>query len=160
MKKKILLPILLIICFIPSVVLCQDLESSMTAYRVLIDKKGNEKFQKTDSAAPGETIEYRIFYKNKGKTTVEKLTVNGPVPANTYYVGGSDRGSDSYNLLVTIDNGKTWEPEPVKRMKKMSDGTKKEVIIPPDQYTHIRWITKKPLGPKEKQEFVYRVILK
>ena len=144
----------------PASVFGQDLEGSMSAYRVTLNKQGEELFEKVDNAAPGELIEYRIFYQNKGETVVSNLKVDGPVPANTQYVAGSADGNVPYALLVSIDHGNTWEPEPVKRMKRMPDGTEQEVIIPVAEYTQIRWVSQKPFGPNEEQKFDYRVELK
>jgi len=160
--RPIILCAYLVTCTIlfPAHAYCQDsIEGSMTAYRVTFDEKGVALFEKTDNIAPGDMIEYRILYENKGGNAFKNLKVDGPIPPYTHYVGNSDSSNVQYTLLVSIDHGNTWEPEPVKRIEQTSDSIQKEVIIPPKKYTHIRWLSEKPLASGETQEFVYRVNL-
>jgi len=136
------------------------LKSDMIPYRIEKDAKGNTVYIKTKTAAPGEKIEYRIVYHNTGNEQLSSLVVDGPVPASTLYVGGSATGNVPYELRVSIDRGSTWEKEPIVRTKKMSDGTQKKIIISPDQYTHIRWMSQKNIEAGEIQEFRYQIFIK
>ncbi len=133
------------------------LSSEMKAFVVQKTTSGKEKLTSVKSAEPGQTIQYQLIYKNKGKGTLKGLTVTGPVPANTHFVEKSANTRVKSDLLVSIDGGKTFEKQPVKRMKVMPDGSKKMIIIPADKYTHIRWKTKSALKSGGKQVFSYRV---
>ena len=160
--RQILLCVSVFTCMmiLPSYVFCENsVEGNMTAYKVTFNEKGDALFEQTENIAPGDIIEYRILYENKGDNTVKNLKIDGPIPHNTHYVGNSDSSSVKYSFLVSIDYGKTWEEEPVKRIEQLSDRTQKEVIIPPEKYTHIRWVSSEPLAPGDKQRFVYRVNL-
>ena len=130
--------------------------SEMKAFVVETDAAGHEKLL-SKQAEPGQTIQYQLTYKNHSQGSIKGLTITGPIPANTHYLAKSTTTAVKSELVVSIDGGKTYEKEPVKRMKKMSDGTKKWVVIPADQYTHIRWKTKNALKSGAKQVFNYRV---
>ncbi|MEE9302167.1 MAG: hypothetical protein V3U84_00130 [Thiotrichaceae bacterium] len=133
------------------------LSSEMKAFVVQKDATGKEKLMAVKSAEPGQTIQYQLTYQNKGKGALKGLTVTGPVPANTHFLGKSTHTKVKADLVVSIDGGKTYEKEPVKRMKAQADGSKKMVVIPADKYTHVRWKTKSALQSGSKQVFNYRV---
>ncbi len=133
------------------------LSSEMKAFVVQKDASGHEKLQAAKSAEPGQTIQYQLTYKNNGKSALKALTVTGPVPANTHFLAKSMNTKVSSNRVVSIDGGKTYEKEPVKRMKKMADGSKKMVVVPAGKYTHVRWKAKNGLKSGGKQVFSYRV---
>ena len=58
---------------------------------------------------------------------------------------------------VSIDNGQTWNKEPVTRKVKNTAGEMVEETVPPTEYTHLRWVAKDPMNKGEKRNFVYRV---
>ena len=133
------------------------LSSEMKAFVVQTNGSGKEQLKSLKTAEPGQTIQYQLTYKNKGEGALKGLTVTGPIPTNTHFLAKSTRTKVKSELVVSIDGGKTYEKEPVKRMKKMPDGSKKLVVIPADKYTHVRWETKSALKSGGKQVFNYRV---
>ena len=133
------------------------LENELVAYLVQIDADGKESLTRTTAAAPGEIIEYRLIYRNVGSGELSGLVVDGPIPANTSYVAKSASSQVPNEFMVSIDGGKTWDQEPVRRMKKGDSGQQEEVVIGPDNYTHLRWVALEPLAPKVRQEYRYRV---
>jgi len=133
------------------------LTSEMTAFVVHKDAAGKEKLKAAKSAEPGQTIQYQLTYKNKGQGVLKGLAVTGPIPANTHFLAKSTHTKVNSDVVVSIDGGKTYEKEPVKRLKVMSDGEKKMVTVPADKYTHVRWKTKSALNAGGKQVFSYRV---
>ena len=64
------------------------------------------------------------------------------------------------DFVVSIDGGKNYESEPVKRVVTDEKGKKVEKIIPPSEYSHVRWNLKQPLKAGETQTFSYRSIVK
>ncbi len=147
----------LIFLTVPLAALAGPLESTMTAWLVKQDAKGKDVFEKTETAAPDEVIEYRMQYKNTGDTPISGLRVDGPIPANTHYIGKTAATKVKHDFVVSIDGGAKWEPEPVKRLRKQPDGTMKEVIVPPSEYTHVRWLAQEPIEKGKVQEYRYRV---
>ena len=135
----------------------EPLESRMEALVVQLDENGNERFEPATTAEPGNIVEYRVHFKNVGDSTLSELRVNGPVPANTHYLADSARGATAADLLVSIDGGETFEPEPVVREIRGADGELREVVIPPERYTHLRWTSHTALAPTETLTYRYRV---
>ena len=133
------------------------LSSEMKAFVVKKDKSGREKLVTVKSAEPGQTIQYQLIYKNQSQSTLKGLTVTGPVPANTHFLAKSMKTRVKSQRVVSINGGKTFEKEPVTRLKVMKDGSKKVVTIPAEQYTHVRWKTKSALKSGSQQVFSYRV---
>lgn len=134
-----------------------EVASKLEAYVVYQVADGQERFKRADSAEPGEIIEYRISYENNGDKSVRDLAATGMIPFNTEYVGESDATKVRSDFRVSIDGGVTWDAEPVVRVRTLPDGSSEEVIIPPSEYTHVRWYAKERLGAKEIQEFSYRI---
>lgn len=133
------------------------LSSHMQASVVTVNAQGKEVMRDMKEVAPGQTIQYKLTYSNNSDKAFKGLVITGPVPTNTHYLANTARTKVSSNRLVSIDGGKTFEKEPVKRQQKMADGTVKTVIIPADKYTHIRWKANDALVSKGQQQYTYRV---
>ena len=133
------------------------LKSSMEAYTVELDADGREVFSKADKAIPKQVIEYRLKYANESERPLNKLAITGPIPSNTQYIADSAATMSRANLVVSIDDGENWESEPVVREVKQPNGQIERVIIPAEQYTHVRWQAASPLRGNSEQEYRYRV---
>lgn len=133
------------------------LQSDMKALLVQKNADGTENLVQTEEAAPGDMIEYQITYTNTGAEALSGLVVNGPMPQNTSYVGGSARTVAGEALEVSIDGGQTWETEPVIRREKNEYGQIVEVVIPPTDYTNVRWISSQAVQPASSIGYSYRV---
>lgn len=133
------------------------LSTDMQAFVVTVDAKGKEKLQAAKKAEPGQVIQYQITSINSGQRKLKGLMAVGPIPVHTHYVGKSAHTKIKASMQVSIDGGKTFEKEPVKRNKKMTDGSMKMVVIPTKQYTHIRWKANNALASGSKHVYNYRV---
>ena len=133
------------------------LSSHMQASVITVDAKGKESMREMREVAPGQTIQYKLTYSNNSDNAFKGLVVTGPVPTNTHYLANTALTKVSSDRLVSIDGGKTFEKEPVKRQQKMADGTVKTVVISADKYTHIRWKANDALVSKGQQQYTYRV---
>lgn len=136
------------------------LTSHMKAYVVKYDARGKEVMTTARQAEPGQTIQYQLVYANNGRSPLNSLAVTGPIPPNTSYIPNSSNTRARSNFTVSIDGARTFEREPVKRQKRMPDGRMATVVIPPSQYTHVRWNVADPLTAGGKQAFNYRVTVK
>jgi len=133
---------------------------SVEAYIVSKDDKGNEVVERATQAAPGDVMEYRLIFTNNSDSPVKGLKVTDPVPVHTSFVAQSAHTEAEASFMVSIDGGITFEKTPVTRIETQSDGTQKKVIIPPEQYTHLRWDVKDVLDSDgESQVYAYRVIV-
>lgn len=135
------------------------LTSKMDAYVVETNKKGEEELVKAEKVYPNDKIEYKLTYTNNTEKPLKGLVITGPIPENTFYVADTSNTKIKSKFVVSIDGGKTFESEPVKR-EIMKDGKKVEIIIPPEKYTAVRWVPLIPINAKEKQIFAYRIEVK
>ena len=135
------------------------LESTMEAFVVSTDKEGKEVATPAKEVAPGQTVEYRLIYKNVSKKALKDIAVTGPIPSTTDYLANTANTKAETSFQVSIDGGKTFESEPVKRTVLDEKGKKVEKVIPPSEYTHVRWTMKKALEAGEAQTFAYRSLV-
>ncbi len=136
------------------------LQNSMAAYVVAHNAEGKEILQAASEVAPGQTVQYAMTYANVGDNALNDLVITGPIPSATDYVGQSAFTPAQAKLQVSINGGKTFESEPVTRMVTDVTGKKVKKIIPPSQYTHVRWHMQQPLAAGETQQFAYRSVVK
>lgn len=137
-----------------------QVQSVMEMYLVTTDAEGAEQFAKAETAQPGNVIEYRLAYRNEGDSAIYDITVTGPIPNDTQYLAASAKADIEHELKVSVDGGATWDNVPVLRTRELEDGSTVEVVIPPEQYTQIRWYTKGRLSEEAQQNFSYRVKIK
>ncbi len=133
------------------------LESRMDAFVVKRDKDGKETLKPGAAVVPGDVLEYQLVYRNAGKQALNGIEVTGPVPAKTQFVPGSARPEGAREVLVSIDGGKTFEPEPVKRVRRLPNGREETYVVPPEEYTHLRWRLGGALAAGAEKRFRYRV---
>lgn len=135
-------------------------DSRLDAFLVGEDSKGEETLTPASEAEPNQILEYRLAYSNSADKEYKKLVINGLIPANTEYVAQSARSEVTHDFLVSIDQGKNYQAEPVIRTIKQADGSEKKEVVPVTEYTHLRWKSQQALEPKQKQEYFYRVRVK
>lgn len=136
------------------------LTNTMEAFLVQQNQQGKEVLVRTNTAAPGDMLEYHLTYSNVSQQDLSGLVVTGPVPANTQYVGKSASRGQGANFVVSIDGGQTFEGEPVKRVVTDAQGRKKTVVIGPEKYTHVRWNLASALKSGMQNTYFYRVAVK
>lgn len=128
------------------------------AFIVTKDSDGNEKILPAVETVPGEVMEFRIVFTNNGDAGVSGIKVVDPIPENTRFISDSHIADVEAVFEVSIDGGETFEIEPVKRVETQADGSQKEVVVPPEQYTHVRWVAAEELSSKGgKHSYSYRV---
>jgi uncharacterized repeat protein (TIGR01451 family) len=115
-----------------------DLVATLSAERVTPGVAGREQRTTADSARPGDVIEYRATYVNRGKGTLRQIQATLPIPADTEYVASSAAPTQP---LASLD-GKTFAPMPLKRIVQLPNGVKREENVPNSQIRFLRW----PLG--------------
>ena len=137
-----------------------EVEGRMEAFNVSFDAKGAEIVEPATDTAPGTTMEYRLTFVNSGDESVSGLKVVDPIPENTTFVSDSASTDAKADFEVSIDGGRTFEPTPVTRVETQRDGSQEEVVIPPSQYTHLRWSVEESLDADGgTQQYAYRVLV-
>ena len=99
-----------------------------------------------DKTGPGDVLIYTITYVNMGKTAILDATIVDPIPAGTVYVLDSAKGKDA-EITCSIDSGRSFQPPPVFMKFRKPGGPEERKPAPAEQYSHIRWIIKKPVLP-------------
>jgi len=119
------------------------------------DGSKGEKLTKADSARPGQIVEYRLFAKNVGSTTLPAgvVVISTPIPDGMQYVPNSATPSGD-NLLTefSADGGTSYSKPPVLAV---NGGSKK--VAEPTSYTNVRWTVLTNMEPGQEVPFFYRV---
>ena len=115
---------------------------------------GEESFTETTTARPGQVIEYRLFARNEGETTLPAGTVfvTGPVPEGTTFIANSATPKDERILTEYSIDGETFGEPP---LIVTEDGERRSAE--PAEYEAARWTLLEPLEPGSEESFVYRV---
>jgi uncharacterized repeat protein (TIGR01451 family) len=124
----------------------------LTGRKVVKDASGKEKFESAEKAKPGDIIEYRAVYRNKGKKPVTNVKGTIPVPQGTEYIAGSAVPSP---VTASLD-GKEYAPVPLKRQVKLPSGKEETMEVPYAEYRLIRWDLK-TLAPGKNASVSMRV---
>jgi uncharacterized repeat protein (TIGR01451 family) len=125
------------------------------------DASGREtvELRQADSTSPGDTLVYRIVYRNQGSAPAHDAQVVDPIPAGTQLVPGSweVRGGE---FTVSADGGKSFEPYPIRRAVKQEAGGTVMKEIGLSEYTHVRWTTKETLPPGAERTTAFKVTVR
>jgi len=112
-----------------------DVSSTLVVNRVVTQADGKETKEPAKTAKPGDLLEYVAEYRNTGKTPAKKLEATLPIPSGTEYVPDSAKPAGAWASL----DGNTFEPMPLKRKVKQTDGKLVEELIPYVEYRFLRW---------------------
>ena len=97
-----------------------------------------------DRLNAGDEIHYTVRVRNPGKQAVENIVVTKRLPFGVHYLRNSASGPAA-EIQFSIDGGKTFAtPDALSRA---AGGKKTPRKALDDQYTHVRWVLGKPLGP-------------
>ena len=111
-----------------------DVHVDLTAHRILVSQ-GKEARLPAEQAEPGDVIEYRATYTNRGNTAVRDLEATLPVPAGLEYL---PKTAQPVRLLASLD-GKTFAPVPLTRRVKLEGGKTVVREVPAAEYRALRW---------------------
>lgn len=138
----------------------EPIHGAMEAF-VVESKDNQETLQAAKEVEPNQLVEYQLTYTNTSKSNINGLTVVGPVPEGTSYVSDTANADVAADLLVSIDGGKTYEPEPVIRLETKASGEVVEKVVPPEEYTHLKWTAANAINADGGTQFyTYRVRVK
>lgn len=118
--------------------------------------EGGERFAPAKRARPGETVEYRLSYRNETDGPVTGFVALGPVPEGTAFVAGS-ASADRTATLEASAPGVEWGAPPLVRTVRRRDGTTERVTVDPSDYAAIRWRLTAPMPAGAELSARYRV---
>lgn len=111
------------------------LDVRLTAAKIARGVDGKEIAQPATTAKPGEVIEYRAVYSNKGKGKLTNVEATLPVPSGLEYSANTAVPAPVY---ASVD-GTLFAPAPLKRKVRQADGREVDQEIPASEYRSLRW---------------------
>lgn len=129
-----------------------DVVVELKGQKVVKGTDGKEKFESADKAKPGDVIEYKAAYRNKGKKPAANMLATIPVPLGTEFIPGSSKPAKA---TASVD-GKEYAPVPLKRKVTLPSGKEELRDVPFEEYRFIRW-EMKVLEPGKSATFSMRV---
>lgn len=118
---------------------------------------GEERFTESNTARPGQIVEYRLFAKNESEETLPAGTVvvTGPILEGTTFVANSATPSSDRVLTEYSVDGEVFGEPPL--VLPGENGNRR--VAEPTEYTAVRWTLLVPMEPGDEESFVYRVML-
>lgn len=126
--------VLTVLAMVFSLTAHAQVTAEMTASKI-VAQGDKETRDAADKAKPGDVIEYRVVYKNAGKSPVKNVQGSLPVPIGMELLPQSPQPAD---VTATVE-GTTYAKLPLKRIIVAADGKQKEVEIPIAEVRGIRW---------------------
>ena len=122
------------------------------------DEFGNVKVERTPVklARPGDILVYSLHYTNEGSSEAWRINLTDPIPEGTVLLLGSAEGEGT-TIRYSIDEGKTFQPPPIKIVVTDEQGRDKEVDAPPEMYTHVLWSIDGPIERRETGKVSFKV---
>lgn len=114
------------------------IQAQLQAFKVLLQKDGDEKLAAADVANPGDVIEYRATYSNAGKSAATNLSATLPIPAALSYVPNT---ASPGGFMASTD-AQNFAPAPLARKVKDANGKTVTVMVPFSEYRALRWNVK------------------
>ena len=108
---------------------------SLSAFKVVTDKNGQETFVAASKARPGDILEYRALTTNSSTRSVSRVQPTIPIPTGLVFVASSARPA---NAQASTD-GRTFGALPLRRAVRDANGAQKIVLVPLSQYRAVRW---------------------
>ncbi|WP_457636840.1 hypothetical protein [Oceanithermus sp.] len=146
----------------------------LTSYKVIVtvgeEAKRVEKLVPATEVAPGDVLEWRLRAVNTSDQALKDVAMVIPIPPQTYYQKGSavaltlviDGSKTVVKPQFSFDGGKTFGFPPLfKEVKIKEDGKEvvKKVQVPPEEYTHARWVLP-VMQPGETVEVFLRTVVR
>lgn len=113
----------------------EGVKVTLIANKVTIQNDGAQRLIAATTAKPGDVILYQAVYANAGKTKAKNLYATMPIPAGMSFISGSAAPEKAFASL----DGKVFDPIPLKRMVKKSNGATEEENVPFEEYRFLRW---------------------
>ena len=132
-KAKIYLSLISVVVLL-SLTAQAELKAVLKMEKVSI-QNGKEVLSPVGSAAPGETLQLTMVYKNTDKEHVTEVFAKLPIDPREEYIPGT---ANPASVMASTD-GANFSPLPLKRLVKASDGKMVEQEVPASEYRALRW---------------------
>lgn len=114
-----------------------DLAVELAVYQVQRTPDGKETLTPAQQARPGDVLEYRAVYRNRGKKPVSGVRATLPIPA-----GNAVLAVDSLNPAnpLASTDGSHFAPFPLMRWVVLPDGQREQRPVAAVEYRTLRWV--------------------
>jgi uncharacterized repeat protein (TIGR01451 family) len=125
-----------------------------------LEKDGKQaQLDKSQMVHPGDIISWTIDSKNEGNAPAQQYKAVAQIPKAMTFVAGSATSDGSATVVYSIDEGKTFQAQPIIE-EKQDDGTVKQVPAPVSLYTNLRYEWSDPLAASGTLAASYKVRVK
>jgi uncharacterized repeat protein (TIGR01451 family) len=132
---------------------CIELKTVAEIQETFVDERGNEATRLVPAAkvVPGDEVVWTIVANNVCATPAGDVAITNPVPQHMRYVGSSAFGPGA-DIVFSLDGSTFAAPEAL--VVAEADGTRRPARA--DEYSAIRWVLPRPMGPRESLVVRYR----
>jgi uncharacterized repeat protein (TIGR01451 family) len=132
---------------------CIELKTVAEIQETYVDDRGNEATRLVPAAkvVPGDEVVWTIVANNVCATAAGDVAITNPVPRHMRYVGSSAFGPGA-SIVFSLDGNTFAAPEAL--VVAEADGTRRPARA--DEYSAIRWVLPRPMGPSESLVVRYR----
>ena len=132
---------------------CIELKTVAEIQEAYVDERGNASTRLVPAAkvVPGDEVIWTIVANNVCTTPAGDIAITNPVPSHMRYVGSSAFGPGA-NIEFSLDGSTFAVPEAL--VVAAADGSRRPARA--DEYSAIRWMLPRPIGPSESLVVRYR----
>lgn len=132
---------------------CIELKAVAEVQETYVDERGNSATRLVPAAkvVPGDEVIWTIVANNVCATAAGDVAITNPVPEHMRYVGSSAFGPGA-NIVFSLDGSTFGAPEAL--VVAEADGSRRPARA--DEYSAIRWVLPRPMGPSESLVVRYR----
>jgi uncharacterized repeat protein (TIGR01451 family) len=105
--------------------------------KVVKDEKGDQQFVDAALVLPGDVIEYRATYANRGKAALP-VVATMPIPESMEYIKDSAKAKDGIAHTVALKDAQ-FSTEPLQRKVATASGATLSQPLPYSSYRYVRW---------------------
>lgn len=132
---------------------CIELKTVAEVQETYVDERGNTATRLVPAAkvVPGDEVIWTIVANNVCTSAAGDVAITNPVPQHMRYVGSSAFGPGA-NIVFSLDGSTFAVPEAL--VVAEADGSRRQARA--DEYSAIRWVLPRPMGPSESLVVRYR----
>jgi len=132
---------------------CIELKAIAEVQEAYVDERGNPATRLVPAAkvVPGDEVTWTIVANNVCTTPAGDVAITNPVPQHMHYVSSSAFGPGA-EIVFSLDGSTFATPEAL--VVAEADGSRRPARA--DEYSAIRWVLPRPIGPSESLMVRYR----
>ena len=132
---------------------CIELKTVAEVQEAYVDDRGNAATRLVPAAkvVPGDEVIWTIIANNVCTAPAGDVAITNPVPQHMRYVGSSAFGPGA-SIVFSLDGNSFAAPDAL--VVANADGSRRQARA--DEYSAIRWVLPRPMGPSEQLTVRYR----